>query len=274
MRPTLLLLALMVASCSPPPAPPEPARKPILRVAADPNNLPFSNSRREGFENRIAEIVAEDLGADLEYAWRAQRRGFFRHALKEGEGDVVLGVPVETPQGGDQMFPGAPPATGITPADHVGPAAAEGLGERRVLGVDGDDLTGGGGTRHEAAANDQRLLVGQRQLGACSQAPKGGAEAGRAGDGVQDEVAVHPGELGGGVGAEQEPWELELALGPAAAPRLGVEGLLQFVGCAGPGQRDGLRGELDHLPRQLRDVPTGGGEPDDVELRAPGGDHV
>jgi quinoprotein dehydrogenase-associated probable ABC transporter substrate-binding protein len=70
-----------------------PPRKKVLYVSADPNNLPFTNDRLEGFENRIAAIVAEELGAELEYAWRAQRRGFFRHALKEGECDVVLGVP-------------------------------------------------------------------------------------------------------------------------------------------------------------------------------------
>ena len=39
----------------------------MLRVCADPNNLPFSNEKREGFENRIAELVARDLGAKVEY---------------------------------------------------------------------------------------------------------------------------------------------------------------------------------------------------------------
>jgi mxaJ protein len=80
------------------PAPPAapvapPPRKRVLRISADPNNLPFTNDKLEGFENKIADILAEELGADLEYAWRAQRRGFFRHSLKEGECDVVLGVP-------------------------------------------------------------------------------------------------------------------------------------------------------------------------------------
>lgn len=71
-----------------------PPRKKVLLVSADLNNLPFTNDRREGFENKIAEVVAEELGAEVEYVWRAQRRGFFRHALKEGECDLVLGVPV------------------------------------------------------------------------------------------------------------------------------------------------------------------------------------
>ena len=65
----------------------------VLRVAADPNNLPFSNGRGEGFENQIAELVARELGKKLEYVWRAQRRGFFRETLKEGRADLVMGVP-------------------------------------------------------------------------------------------------------------------------------------------------------------------------------------
>src|SRR3954454_1439845 len=48
----------------------EPAMR-VLRVAADPNNLPFSNDKGEGFENKIAELVARDLGATVEYTWRA-----------------------------------------------------------------------------------------------------------------------------------------------------------------------------------------------------------
>jgi mxaJ protein len=65
----------------------------VLRVCADPNNLPFSNARGEGFENRIVELVAADLGATVEYTWWAQRRGFVRNTLKAGLCDVVPGVP-------------------------------------------------------------------------------------------------------------------------------------------------------------------------------------
>jgi mxaJ protein len=65
----------------------------ILRVAADPNNLPFSNNRLEGFENRIAELIARELNRKLEYQWHAQRRGFFRETLKNGDVDLVVGVP-------------------------------------------------------------------------------------------------------------------------------------------------------------------------------------
>src|SRR3954451_1520797 len=65
----------------------------VLRVAADPNNLPFSSDRLEGFENEIAELIARELHCKIEYHWRAQRRGFFRETLKNGDVDLVMGVP-------------------------------------------------------------------------------------------------------------------------------------------------------------------------------------
>lgn len=69
----------------------EPLRE--LRVCADPNNLPFSNERGEGFENRLAELFARELNAKLTYTWHAQRRGFFRETLRAGQCDVVMGIP-------------------------------------------------------------------------------------------------------------------------------------------------------------------------------------
>lgn len=64
-----------------------------LRVCADPNNLPFSNSRGEGFENRIASLIADDLGERVEYTWWAQRRGFVRNTLNALSCDLIVGVP-------------------------------------------------------------------------------------------------------------------------------------------------------------------------------------
>jgi mxaJ protein len=63
-----------------------------LVVCADPNNLPFSNRAGEGFENKLAELLAANMGAHLSYVWWAQRRGFARHTLNEGACDVWLGV--------------------------------------------------------------------------------------------------------------------------------------------------------------------------------------
>jgi quinoprotein dehydrogenase-associated probable ABC transporter substrate-binding protein len=66
-----------------------------LRVCADPNNLPFSNQQRAGFENKIAEVVAGEMHARLEYVWWAQRRGFVRNTLGARLCDVVIGVPAD-----------------------------------------------------------------------------------------------------------------------------------------------------------------------------------
>src|ERR1700730_5867093 len=68
-----------------------------FRVCADPENLPFSNRRLEGFENKIASLFAKELGASPSYVWWGQRRGFIRNtmnaSLKEKRCDVVIGVP-------------------------------------------------------------------------------------------------------------------------------------------------------------------------------------
>ncbi len=70
-----------------------PASTTTLRVCSDPNNLPFSNQKGEGFENKIAELIAADMHRPVEYTWWAQRRGFFRNTLKDGKCDVVMSVP-------------------------------------------------------------------------------------------------------------------------------------------------------------------------------------
>ena len=67
--------------------------KPVLRVCADPNNLPFSNEAGEGFENRLAELLAREMGRTVQYTWWAQRRGFIRNTLRAGACDLVAGVP-------------------------------------------------------------------------------------------------------------------------------------------------------------------------------------
>ena len=85
-------LAALSAGANPA-APPGDAPSRTLRVCADPNNLPFSNERREGFDNVIAQLIAGELGAELEYTWWAQRRGFIRNTLGADECDLVFGVP-------------------------------------------------------------------------------------------------------------------------------------------------------------------------------------
>jgi mxaJ protein len=65
----------------------------VLRVCADPNNLPFSNEAKAGFENKLAEMVADELHEPVSYTWHAQRRGFIRETLKAKACDLVMGVP-------------------------------------------------------------------------------------------------------------------------------------------------------------------------------------
>jgi mxaJ protein len=69
--------------------------QPPLRVCADPNNMPFSNQQELGFENRIAAVVARDLGRTVSYFWSPQRRGFIRNTLNAQRCDVVMGVPAQ-----------------------------------------------------------------------------------------------------------------------------------------------------------------------------------
>jgi mxaJ protein len=67
----------------------------IFRVCADPNNLPFSNREGEGFENKLAELIAANFGEKLVYTWWAQRRGSIRNTLNAGACDVLMGVPLD-----------------------------------------------------------------------------------------------------------------------------------------------------------------------------------
>ena len=68
------------------------AHETTLRVCADPNNMPFSNARGEGFENHLAQMIARDRHASVSYMWWAQRRGFVRNTLNARECDLVVGT--------------------------------------------------------------------------------------------------------------------------------------------------------------------------------------
>lgn len=88
-------LGALASSVAPPVSAQTPAAAPphVLRVCADPNNLPYSNERQQGFENRIAELVAHEMKAELRYVWWAQRRGYIRNTLRAGLCDVFIGMP-------------------------------------------------------------------------------------------------------------------------------------------------------------------------------------
>jgi quinoprotein dehydrogenase-associated probable ABC transporter substrate-binding protein len=64
----------------------------MLRVCADPHNLPFSNEAGEGFENKIAELLAGELGLQVAYTWYPQSIGFVRNTLGAHACDVVMGT--------------------------------------------------------------------------------------------------------------------------------------------------------------------------------------
>lgn len=63
-----------------------------LRVCADPANLPFSNQAGEGFENKIAELLAAELGVPVRYTWYPQATGFVRQTLMARRCDLVVGI--------------------------------------------------------------------------------------------------------------------------------------------------------------------------------------
>jgi mxaJ protein len=87
-------LAVVLALASSRAGSAEPAES-TLRVCADPNNLPFSNRRLEGFENAIVALVARELHAKVEYNWWPQRRGFLRYTLNADACDLVPGIATE-----------------------------------------------------------------------------------------------------------------------------------------------------------------------------------
>ena len=76
--------------------PGEQARVPTLeefRVCTDPDNMPFSNNKQEGFEDKIAAVLAEDLKLPLSFMYAFNRFGFLRNTIKANRCDIIMGVP-------------------------------------------------------------------------------------------------------------------------------------------------------------------------------------
>jgi quinoprotein dehydrogenase-associated probable ABC transporter substrate-binding protein len=76
----------------------------VLRVCADPRNMPFSNEKGDGFENKLAELFAEKLQKKLDYAFFPQATGFVRMTLGSHRCDVIMGFPQ-----GDDLAQGTNP---------------------------------------------------------------------------------------------------------------------------------------------------------------------
>ncbi|RCV86123.1 quinoprotein dehydrogenase-associated putative ABC transporter substrate-binding protein [Billgrantia montanilacus] len=84
----VLVLAIGTAIANPP----ERQEREALRVCMDGNNMPFSNEAGDGFENRIAELMAEDMDVPLAYVWAPQVMGFVRNTLELRVCDVMIGA--------------------------------------------------------------------------------------------------------------------------------------------------------------------------------------
>ncbi|MFS8978124.1 substrate-binding domain-containing protein [Cupriavidus necator] len=96
----LLAMVLAGALAASPGGAQTPPPDKFLRVCADPNSLPSSNQRGEGYENKIAEAMARDLGREVMYTFFSQRMGFVRNTLRAKDPetgrwkcDVIIGVP-------------------------------------------------------------------------------------------------------------------------------------------------------------------------------------
>ncbi len=63
-----------------------------FKVCADPENMPYSNAKQEGFEDKIAQVLAADLGKKLTYTYAYSRQGFMRNTLNANRCDVVMGT--------------------------------------------------------------------------------------------------------------------------------------------------------------------------------------
>lgn len=86
----LVLLILLTALAA--------AQQRELRVCADGNNLPFSNKAQQGFENKLAELLAQQMNAKLTYSWVRENSKFVQRSLLMGTCDVVLGLPTGFPK--------------------------------------------------------------------------------------------------------------------------------------------------------------------------------
>jgi len=87
-----VLFVLLVAASGGPLSAQEIVDRSELKVCADPNNLPFSNEKKEGFENKIADLMGTEFGLKVDYTWFPQVIGFVRNTLRTRLCDLVMGT--------------------------------------------------------------------------------------------------------------------------------------------------------------------------------------
>jgi mxaJ protein len=177
----------LVIPSSEPPLPPA-ADPHVLRVCADPNNMPFSDRGGRGFENKLAELVGRDLGRRLEYYWQPQRRGFIRTTLTAGYCDLVIGIPSSSEMArvtrpyyrstyvfvsrrhrqapirslDDPRLRRLRIGVSITGQDYGNPPAAQALANRRIFdNVHGYPVFGDYSTAHPSSGVVDALMRGQ-----------------------------------------------------------------------------------------------------------------
>ena len=200
-----------------------------LRVCADPDNLPFSRVDGSGFENRIAQLAADELKRPLATVWLPQRRGFVRKTLAANECDVLIGVPADF----DRVLPTTPYYRSsyvfVTRTDEAAPLRSFGdarLARLRVgvqlVGNDlaatppGHALVQRGATQHVVgftvfgdgpAAERMVRALSDRQLDAALVwGPQAGYFARRTGTALQVQIATPPPGL-------PVPFEFAIAMG-------------------------------------------------------------
>jgi quinoprotein dehydrogenase-associated probable ABC transporter substrate-binding protein len=86
-----ICIGLAASLAAAPVAAAEPARADTVRVCADPDNMPFSNAEGEGFENKLAELIAEKLDAKLDYSWFSEASGYVPNTMGSAACDLVMG---------------------------------------------------------------------------------------------------------------------------------------------------------------------------------------
>jgi quinoprotein dehydrogenase-associated probable ABC transporter substrate-binding protein len=91
--PAFLLLGALTSTAEAQGLRPNIAKPGVIRVCADPDNMPLSNQKGEGFEQKIAELIAKEWNAKIEYAWWPVRRGFFARALNGRYCDIAIQAP-------------------------------------------------------------------------------------------------------------------------------------------------------------------------------------
>ena len=200
----------------------------VLRVCADPRNLPFSDEKGEGFENKIAELFAGKLQKKLDYMYFPQATGFVRVTLGAHRCDVIMGFPQ-----GDELVQGTNPyyrtAYALVTKPGSGLEDVVSLGDARLKGKHLGIIAGTPPATYMAAnglmadAKPYRLMIDTRVDSSVAEMIKD-LTAG------EIDAAVLWGPMAGYYAKQANPpLRVTLAIRMGSAPRLGCINLIQNV---------------------------------------------